>query len=491
MKPIAKQLLVPVAFAAALWLSLSDFFSPWGSGFKNFLGANFHVAAHSYSRHGFLELKLAPYYEPFSLTHGQGLYLHRPALPYVLSGLSFQAFGAAETSIRLPAVLACFLGLFLFYRLVRRFFDEDLARMSLLLALIVPANIYYGSMPGWNVYGILFWLASAWLYLEYRADRSWRRLFWLGAAGCLGVWFDLSLLYLVPFVFLLDLRSARRLDIRLLAVLCAIAAQLVLFGLYNFWISGEAFDISYAQSLLTVRNNHPEFTWLLWLQNQIRFASYFFTWPLLIAAALGVIARLTRASALSGTQLDMLLLLIGFGMLDLVVYFFHSYKEDFSNVLLYPGLTLLAGMGLTWLWRYDSVRGWPLARVAAVGLGMGAVLIGLHHSRQLFAARSQSVFRDVANATIQVTPDDALLLLSPDTPMMSLAYLAEREGVYLIQDEWLSLEQLSEVGIDQTVHYLAYTPRQSEPLLALLESSHTWSFGDAALYQVQAGAPSP
>lgn len=147
----------------------------WGS-------ASLSRGASSLLRYGFFNLKGAPVWNiGVVLDDGYNYYLHWPLLMNYLLAISFKIFGIHEWSGRIVSVLFGTASIYLIYLICTKLYGKAMGYFGSILFALLPLNVYFNRMVGYETTSVYFLLLCAYLYLMWvDSQYSNKRVFsWL------------------------------------------------------------------------------------------------------------------------------------------------------------------------------------------------------------------------------------------------------------------------------------------------------------------------
>ena len=378
----------------------------------------------------------------------RSIYATHPAgLVWLVAG-SFGLFGETEWAARLVPIV-CSLGtLLLLVRLVERCHGGDTAWLTGLLYATMPMAVYFGRMVNHEPVVLFLMLAAltAWTAaVEGPGGVNRRRRAWTAwaAATWAVIWVDWSGLLFAALLAGHAARECRRgsLSRRALlgmAAVTAAAAATMLTHLVHAGLQGRWTDL---WAIFRSRSARPAGDGL-WKDGAAVGTAADYTvqnlgWPLLVAAALGLIAWATRARGDSQTQAGTPAATAGrsgwvlpaTGLLWLIVFWRQYELHNYWLFYLGPVAALLAARGIQALTRVASRQGRRLAETFGVGaliVTVGAGLLGVddYFSRTAYPPEEAAAWALIR----QRTAGDAGVLLFRNP------YREEQRGGYVFRN---------------------------------------------------------
>jgi len=335
--------LLVVLLAVSLYIRLMDFFDPWEKGPKGVGGALYHVCADAYYKYGMVNLKFAPYLEPYG-----SMYLVHPPLSFLLTAIGFHLLPHTEWVVRLFPMLFSLAGIFVFVILVRKYAGFSMSAALFLFSIFVPVNLYYGGMAERFCYGLFILFLIFIAYLKYIDTARIKYLVWMTLLSIIGVWTDFSIYHTIGIPFITHYLILRRKDFRLLVYMLVVLVQIPLFFLYCKYASGMWFNFQYA---LNVVGRSTQLTLRHFFENQVEFTLEFITVPLLVFSVVGIALWIGKSTIITNKLRLIVLWTFLFGLFEYITYYGRACDEELHIVHLYPFYGITAGIGLVYLIR--------------------------------------------------------------------------------------------------------------------------------------------
>lgn len=313
-------------------------------GHHDFNGVYYSTMARNYLNYG-MSTKLgqvtnAGLASPENFTY----HTHYPSLyPLLLAG-GYALFGFSEIVARSLSVIFTSLTIYLLYLIARKLSFSFLASASVTLILFTPMLRYFGKLPVHEPLVLLFTVASVWFYLS-------KRFSWFILAAFLSSQTSWPGYFLYPLLALYAyFHDKKNLRPTLLA-LVAIALGLLLHFVHIFILTGNPLGGGLIDALLfrlnlsQVTSSGPDlvgFTWAKYLVQQMRWLTVYYTFPVLIAAALwgaGLLIKVIKRVKLSLAD-KIIFTLYLFGLSYPLVFPNMVFIHDYFNIFFYPALAL-------------------------------------------------------------------------------------------------------------------------------------------------------
>jgi hypothetical protein len=171
---------------------------------------NFDESLHAMSGYFFLDFfRELPLLHPARYAHLY--YAHYPALSglihwppvfYVCEALAFGVFGPSVASARFTVLCFSLLGVFFWYRLVKRFLGEWPAAFSALMFALVPSMLLYEKSVMLEVPALAVSSAAIYYWVRYCQDERVRDLYIFAAFTAVAALIKYTTFYLGPFCLL-------------------------------------------------------------------------------------------------------------------------------------------------------------------------------------------------------------------------------------------------------------------------------------------------
>ena len=397
-------LAVAAVMAVALWLRLGDFREPFGGVAWSHLSARLALQGRNFAEHGYTVTHFAPASDAVPPADGlwQTYVNHPPLLSLALS-LSFRVFGTHEWAGRLVMVASSMGALLALWALTRRLFGPAAAFVAAALGATIPITAFYGSLLNENGSLLLLFVALALLVYCRELERPTRGglalLLGLLVLAALTDWQGHLLAGLLACHELWRGRRARA--AALVGVVLAMVAlhavwvlavrDVTLGGGPNGGAEGGLVKVFWGRSWGGVATLGGPVRVLRKLLG--RYILDLYTLPVIVLAVLGLF-RLRRA-----TQPSLVVVMLLFGLLDLMIFAEGAVRHAFWNVTLAPALLALAGGGAAGA--LALLRPVPL-RTASVGLlALAAATPGALATRDRFAVQRDDFYYATLGRVIQ------------------------------------------------------------------------------------------
>ncbi len=377
---VAEKLAVALLLLAALLPRMRDVNGPWDRELEGFQGTFFTLASVNLSRlgvdayGGYPALNIDLPTDPEALPY---LYPNHPPTVPLVTWTSLKMFGpegwdqawrqgeppppGSELAARIPFLIAHLLGLLALWWVVRTVADARVALLALAIAAALPVQILYGTLVN---YENLVWppmLLGVGFQMRYLKGEKRRDLLLAGACFLGAACVTFSPAFLVPPLALAALWF-RGLKSALWTGVVLSSGALVPPILHGLWtkrvlppdLAGNVQDRMGTMLGPLFDGEHP---FGEWLRRQLVRMEHFFTLPVLILAAIGLLLALRRAWAGRGADgakgLSSGPLLLAGGFLFLLTFYRHTWDGDHAMngqtvflLNLAPGIAVLAAESL-------------------------------------------------------------------------------------------------------------------------------------------------
>ena len=374
--------------AVALGLRLHDVTRPFDNGLRGECGAAYSLMAENLLRYGARATGLLPVLNTLPVSPEHFVYYeHHPPGMVILTASIFSAAGRTdEWTARLLPVLLSLLSLGILFLWVRRSSGEGTAIIAAALGATLPLSAYYGPFLNFETFFIPPLLGFLYCHLRWMESGQRRYLFRALALLCLGVCMDWAVLLGLPAVAL-DARLFRRkngekerrggagraLLLYTLAGACVFAGIQAWFALQIGRHGAPSQDLAerllyYREATFLGRTFHGS----AFFHHLGAYFERFATWPVLVAAAAGLLLlpfRPADGNDHRSMEVRGLLLLSLPGILNLLVFANHASRHEYWILPLYPPLCWCAALG------FHRMAKLFLRRAGPYRLGAGAVFL--------------------------------------------------------------------------------------------------------------------
>ena len=385
-----ERLCVAVLLFAALLPRARDLWAPFDREFEGAQAAFFAIGAVNYERLGVLRAGGYPVVNIDLGSRGDAqhdlrnapatwyVYANHPPLVPLLAWLSLRAGAPREWSqacdanrapqgieaaLRLPFLAAGMLGLLALWWAVRQAAGPRRALIALAIGAALPISAFYGTLVNYETPSLLCILVAVGFYARWVRDSTQRSLLACALAFAAGSLVTYSAMFFVP---MLALHALSRLGWRSALRFAAFAASIGIAPIlvHALWSARAQHALGLEAPPLMARvqellgplldGSHPLGEWA---GLQVQRLGVWFTWPIVLAASLGLALSAfdalrrcvgkERAATAFDEQLDLEPALLCGGILFLLASYRHTLDPQFTFlILLVPGLSGLAALAL-------------------------------------------------------------------------------------------------------------------------------------------------
>lgn len=427
---------IVVLLLGALWcgLRLSE---PWGRGLEGINGGFYGLQARNLLRWdgnttwggGILNTGAPEAVEP-------AFYMHHPPLLVWSIAASYAVFGESEWSTRLPMLLALLGCVWLVMLLGRRWFGQVTAMVAGVIFLALPVCGLYGMHA--DVHGPLTLLMALGVVHGYQrwldGVASAQGMFLWMLLGVLTDWPVLVLpVLLLAHTFLTGQTRALRWTLVKLGL--AAGGMLLVVLAHAAWLKGGLdflFNQLNKRTFSMTDDRAGSFTLAEWLVRQAEHLARLYTVPLLLLALAGVVQGVIWNRA----RMGLLLVLLGFGLADILLGLQASYVHDAWSLFLWPVVALAAAY-VVMLAHGRWLDSWPLATVAALGMSVVAHTTGTDGPKaaDYDASMGHSCAELGAFLRAEVPESEAVMLVGEFECPPALYWYADRTLAPFVADE--------------------------------------------------------
>lgn len=349
-----KNLILVIFLVSALAVLSININKPF-VGQHDFMGAFEGSIAKNFLVYGPFRIKFAQVAGPIlNVDNIQSFHLsYLPLLPIIMA-LSYKLFGVSEAAARLVPIIFSVIGVYFFFKILDRVWNEMVAIMGTFFYIFNPMFIYYGKLTTTEPPIISCSLAAFYFYLKWLEKKDKKNLvyilIWILIGGLIG-W---PIMYIGPLILLHSFLIGEFALELLLPTILAIFTVLLLF-LYSFILTGSFLTPSIMDTLRfrltdsSLSFGGLDFNFKSYLRQEISWIQAYFTRTLLAFSVIGVIANLRRRFDFKRVTL---LVFFIFGISHLLIFSRYVFIHDFMNFFLLPFLALSGALGLDFLVRF-------------------------------------------------------------------------------------------------------------------------------------------
>ena len=389
-----------------------------------------------------------------------------PVYQYV-PALLFHVFGFSHAIPRLLTLLAGCLGLWLFYRIVRRTSGTEPAAFSVIALAFAPLYFFYSFKIMPDIWMLTALLAAVDCYLTFLRRGLFR--YWLASALLLtvsGSIKPISLAVYLPFLYLWWTEENRNPKALLRLVAYAVVtfgpvlgwflharSMNELYGTTAFYMGHRLGDFASLSKALFYKKLFAQWPWELWVG-----------WHFVPVFIFGLVAGF-RAGKI---RLWLVWMLASYIMFALVSA--HACSHDYYTLIIVPPIAAIAGIGLHRL--YLAGRVWKLVAVVLIIIAPVSAFM-----RVISRFDETETFYRVRADVDEVIPPDALVMVRDNTNAIRL-YQLNRKGWPLLREadlntvrkyialgaEYIILDEPMDDYLDSLDLYFETTPRFVGPL---------------------------
>lgn len=329
---------------------------PWFRGHRGFNGALSGIIARNYNRYGLWDTRLMPLWHSGPLSPEEMVkyaHLRHPSLRYLLTSAFTRLFGFNERAITLVPILFSVGSALALYLLVRRIWGRSTALLAVAFLVILPMDVYYGSASLYETIGMCFALFALYFYarwLQSSPQSNVRLLIPVFLCLALAAWTDHPGHYMIGLIGLHVLAFGPPGRRRWLVAAALAALALACFGLwvgYTAVVSGSVRTFIRGVELRAGAYD-ARFTLGAYYALQYMRIREFFTPTLrLLAAAWAVFALLDWRHRAARWRHSWVALLLGYGLLNLIVFRQGSWVHDFWLFFFSPFFAVAAAVALS------------------------------------------------------------------------------------------------------------------------------------------------
>jgi len=403
---IKESVLFIFLVALAVWIRVQDISAPFDNGLRGNCGAAYALMAENHLHYGAAATGLVPVLNTRDVDREHFVYYeHHPPGIVALTAAVFAITGSTdEAAARLLPVLFSLVTLITLFVWISRVSGTFTAFCAAALAASVPLSAYYGAFLNFETFVIPLVLISLCLYTKWVEQGGRSLMGWslvLMAAGVLMDWTALIacvLIVLDNFVFgkkaSVPMHHDRqsepetKQERKRWAPLLYLVVGVLVFAAVKGWFavqharfgSPSEEGANMIRYYLDATFFNRAFSFPVFAQKLFGHFTELVTWPVLTAAAAGIVVALyglIRTRPVS-TETRSVLILLAWGTCNIVFFAMHAARHEYWILLLYPAIcwcAALTGEKLTRLLHGNSVPSFK-GKAAAAVLFAGMAVFG-------------------------------------------------------------------------------------------------------------------
>jgi len=335
---------------------------PFNNSLRGECAACYTMLAKNHLQYGPLTTGLVPVFNPLKTELENFIYYeHHPPGMVALTALFFAIIqNSSEWAARLLPILLSLISIGILFFWIKRFSGLLIAFWATGLAATVPISTYYGPFLNFESFVVPFVLGAGALYMNWLKRNETKTLIASLCLIAIGMLMDFTVIIAALLILTDNLIFSRNnngatFKNRLIPFLYPLVSVLI-FVLVRIWftIQNSRFGapseegLDFIQYLKNATFFSSEFSFPLFFTSISSHLTTLFTLPVLIASCAGllfIIKDLFNSKPVK-SETRSILILLSFGVANIVLFAFHALRHDYWIIYLYPGIYWCAGIGV-------------------------------------------------------------------------------------------------------------------------------------------------